>query len=288
MYLASCVGVLGQYRMPIDRYWLGMAVQLASYEAQYQVFHGMKEDYTNDNLDTAASNIAGAAAGVFTAYILSWVINICRNFYIARLLANKKSTSGIANCVFAIMRCLVKCYACLHIGRESDILKLDMGERLSMRHNELNDPNHPLQRIDLDDKDSNLFLEAIVGAQEINIWSILMPAVYQLVPGSVIARFWFHSIFPPQEVTAGNQESVFSNLMVISTSLALGLIFGFACVQIFMIIMRFFMKCCFKANDEKLETMKLKTNMTEGMYTADAYEDPDSIRVVEEGDNVVS
>ena len=53
---------------------------------------------------------------------------------------------------------------------------------------------------------------------DINIWAILMPAVYQLVPGSIIARLWFHSIFPPPPTTMGvpnndSQESVFSNLI---------------------------------------------------------------------------
>ena len=87
----------------------------------------------------------------------------------------------------------------------------------------------------------------------IYVQAMLMPAVYQLVPGSMIAKLWFNSIFPPpletQQVinitntTNGTivldsvhenyeaQANVFSNLMVISTSLALGLLVGFAIVD---------------------------------------------------------
>lgn len=49
------------------------------------------------------------------------------------------------------------------------------------------------------------------------------------VPGSIIARLWFNSIFPPLNI--GEIDSVFSNLMVISASLSLGLIIGFVTVQ---------------------------------------------------------
>jgi len=49
-------------------------------------------------------------------------------------------------------------------------------------------------------EEENLVLETIVGGQDINIWAILMPAVYQLVPGSIIAKLWFNAIFPPVNV----------------------------------------------------------------------------------------
>ena len=149
------------------------------------------------------------------------------------------------------------------------------------------------------------FLLSLICHREINIWSILMPAVYQLVPGSIIARLWFHAIFPPtpcvpcledqnldafgrfcsaddkQSFDGGvcaddSQESVFSNLMVISTSLALGLIFGFACVQLFMVIFGWMASHCLNADAEKIALMKRKQTMTEGMFTADTDEDPSS------------
>jgi len=218
IYLACSVGVLGQYRFRIDRYWCPLIVQLVAYEVQYEVFHGMKEQHTSDHLDTATSNIAGAVGGVISACALSWFVNTCHNFYSARLLQeDPNESSTLVNIVYRVMRCYVKILSCLRINRKSEIQKLGMEEKLKGQQKELNDPRHPRDHISLDKDDEGLFLETIVSAQAINIWSILMPAVYQLVPGSVIARFWFHSIFPeePENMTVPmtSQESVFSNLM---------------------------------------------------------------------------
>ena len=91
-----------------------------------------------------------------------------------------------------------------------------------------------------------VLVETLVSAEDPNIWALLMPAAYMLVPGSMIAKMWFNIIFPPintfsiVEVNSTivdyeyvqQFDNVFSNLMVISTSLALGLILGFAIVQL--------------------------------------------------------
>jgi len=53
----------------------------------------------------------------------------------------------------------------------------------------------------LSDEEEKVFVETIVSAENLNIWAILMPAVYQLVPGSKIAKMWFNSIFPPALIT---------------------------------------------------------------------------------------
>ena len=67
------------------------------------------------------------------------------------------------------------------------------------------------------------------------MWATLMPAVYQLVPGSMIAKLWFSIIYPPElMVVEGSyvlQNNVFSDLMVTATSLAFGLILGFVVVR---------------------------------------------------------
>jgi hypothetical protein len=82
------------------------------------------------------------------------------------------------------------------------------------------------------------------------MWSVLMPAIYQLVPGAMIAKLWFSSMFPrpPEDdldlvldvingtvrvpKTADADADIYSNLMVISTSLALGIIVGFTITAI--------------------------------------------------------
>lgn len=105
--------------------------------------------------------------------------------------------------------------------------------------------------IRLEEHEEQVLLETIVESEDHNVWAVLMPAVYQLVPGSMIAKLWFNSIFPPPMetctdvtgmtnssvhedfcVTNGGvweknpvyeaESNVFANLMVISTSLALG------------------------------------------------------------------
>ena len=282
-----------------------------------KVFTGLEQGHTLDHLDTATSNIAGCAGGVISACALSWVINICRKFYCARLLQNDQSeNSRLADFIYWCMRCSVKVNSRLGINRKTEIQKLDMGKKLEGQHEELNDPSHPRDHIELQGEDEDLFLEITVGSQDINIWSILMPAVYQLVPGSVIARFWFHSIFPPAEegtestlkVPMVSQESVFSNLMgkstqfshamllslsqhilmtdyiicahfvnnkVISTSLALGLIFGFALVQSYSFCFGRLTEFCFKETDESIALRKQRQNMMEGMYTAGESPDDD-------------
>ncbi len=61
-----------------------------------------------------------------------------------------------------------------------------------------------------------------------------MPTVYQLVPGSMIAKLWFNSLFPPSTDQSDYeaQNNVFSNLMVIATSLAVGLVLGLALARL--------------------------------------------------------
>ena len=114
-----------------------------------------------------------------------------------------------------------------------------------------------------------------------------MPAVYQLVPGSIIAKLWFSAIFPtdPNQGTTENsgsnsQDSVFANLMVISTSIALGLIIGFA---IFQSVVFFVGRSCFRGDRERVEKRKHNQDIMGGMYTAvhDANDDPDSTRHIE-------
>ena len=83
-----------------------------------------------DHLDTAASNLGGAAGGVLAACILSWIINKCRAFYSARLLQKEENSSCIRNAIYRLMRYSVKAYACVGVGRESDIMKHELEKQL--------------------------------------------------------------------------------------------------------------------------------------------------------------
>ena len=125
-----------------------------------------------------------------------------------------------------------------------------------------------------------------------------MPAVYQLVPGSIIAKFWFSAIFYENtylkegESNPNSQESVFANLMVTSASIALGLILGFALFQsaIFIVGRSFFRRDAVKDDHDNFKLgrsyISHKQGMMEGMYTAvhDANDDPDSMRIIKRGE----
>lgn len=230
LYLACSASALGQYRFPVLHYWRGLLVQLAGYEVQYQTFKYWQKQHPADFLDTASSNVSGAVAAVVTASALAWIVDWLMSYYNARLLhrGGSQEFSKFGEVVYKFTSFCIRAGNFLRLGRESDKMFLDMQAKLKQNRQELNDPNHARSEIRLSPKEETAFVEAIVGAEDINIWSMLMPAVYQLVPGSIIAKLWFESIFPPLDDTGDN---VFSALMVISTSLAVGLLVGFAVVR---------------------------------------------------------
>ena len=293
LYLACSVFVLGQYRLPIAQYWRALIVQLVAYEVQYKVFRGMDQNHVLDHLDTAASNILGAAAGVVVAALIALIVNVSEDFFRARILqADPQKNTRLGNLYFRVLSILKKTIYYLGIGRSSDLIKLELEGKLRSMRTELNDPNHPRDVINFPPKEENALIQVIVGTQDINPWSILMPAVYQLVPGSIIARLWFSAIFPenpyltPGDENPDSQESVFSNLMVISTSIALGLIIGFSLFQTGVFI---FSRCFCKKNDKDFDDdnfhitqdyIASQQGMMGGMYTVadDANDDPDSMR----------
>jgi hypothetical protein len=298
LYLGNCVFVLGQYRLPIAQYWRALIVQLIAYEVQFQVFNGMGQIHVKDHLDTAASNMTGAVSGVCAAALISWIVNVSGDFFRARLLQeNASNNTRLGDFYFQFLCILQKAVYHCGIGRPSDIMKFDVEEKLKVWRTELKDPHHPRDQIEFPPQEENVLLDAIIGTQDINTWSILMPAVYQLVPGSIIAKLWFSAIFYENpylkegDENPDSQESVFANLMVISTSIALGLIIGFSLFQSVIYIVG---RSCFRRDEERKndqeDNFKLgrryisqKQGLMEGMYTVvhDADDDPDSMGVTE-------
>mmetsp|Transcript_4258 Transcript_4258/g.6354 ORF Transcript_4258/g.6354 Transcript_4258/m.6354 type:complete len:691 (-) Transcript_4258:1309-3381(-) len=293
LYLACCVFVLGQYRLPIAQYWRALIVQLVAYEVQYGVFNGMGQFHVKDHLDTATSNMTGAACGVVVAALISLLVNVSGDFFRTRLLQESaRNNTRLGNFYFQFLCMAKKAVYFFGIGRQSDIMKFEVEKKLKDMRTELKDPNHPRDKIDFPKNEEDAIIDAIIGTQDINTWSILMPAVYQLVPGSIIAKLWFSAIFPENpylgelDKNPDSQESVFSNLMVISTSIALGLIIGFAFFQTLVFIVG--RTCCRKVEKEDnpdnfqlgRDYLSNKQGMMEGMYTVvdDANDDPDSMR----------
>jgi len=298
LYLACSVCALGQYRFPVVSYWRGLAVQLAAYEVQYQMgeffVRRSHSSAHEDNVDTMASNIVGAAAAVVTACLLSALVDRVQKQYYSQLLQRGKhrdeTPSKIDDLLYCFVASEVKLMASLRLGRKTEAEKLAFEKKLKQATDELKDPNNPRSEIVLEPREENLLVDTIICAESINIWAMLMPAVYQLVPGSMIAKLWFNSIFPPpldtEEVEIEGtdltyttyqldsaNENVFSNLMVISCSLALGLIVGFALVQLSLRIVN---AMAFWDSDEKKEQRKDERGKLQGMYAMaeDKEDDP--------------
>ena len=247
--MACSASALAQYRFPVINYWRGLVVQLVGYEVQYQSFNYFSTSSSSDFLDTAYSNILGGAASVLAAAALAAIVDRLMFYYNARLLQREtEEFSKLGEFIFSATAISIRLFDKIGIGRHSDVVFLDMEKKLREQRKELKDPCHARQNIVLTDDEEIILVEAIISAEDIIIWSVLMPTVYQLVPGSIIARLWFNTIFPPplfeaevavrlpnSDLTISSLEenteiNVFSNLMVISISLALGLLIGFALV----------------------------------------------------------
>ena len=256
LYLLCSASALGQYRFPIVDYWRGLIVQLVAYEVQYQLLVFFEKRHDKDNLDYAASNVAGAMAAVVCACVMSFFVDhLLRRPYYNRILQREGGTMSLTpkleKAVYNVVTFAIKVGDCLGLGRKTEPVKRQLAKKLRQRQAFVLDPNRPETEVKLDDEEENILVETVIGAQDLSIWAQLMPAVYQLVPGSMIAKLWFNSIFPPpldlskldeNDPKIYNDNDVFSNLMVISTSLALGLVLGFVAVRIGARF--FFWLCC--------------------------------------------
>ena len=151
--------------------------------------------------DFATANVVSAIAAVFAASALANFNNWLNQIYYAKML-HRKSPLGnehttIEACMFSVMVGLVKLGHVLGIDRKSDYDKLTMTLTVNTMVEEYKDEEHERVEIELTGKQENMVAEMLVGAQNLSVWAMLMPAVYQLVPGSMIAKLWFNSIFPP-------------------------------------------------------------------------------------------
>lgn len=256
LYLLCSASALAQYRYPIVDYWRGLAVQLVAYEVQYQSAKAFSQLHDTDNMDLAFANVAGAFAAVISAWVLAVVIEFFKKRYYNRILQREDGTkSRFDKCLYGCMTGLVYLGGWLHLNRKSDVTKARMLEP-KLKAFKTADVSADVvgnitKKIELNEEEEAAFVETLVGSQTMNIWAMLMPAIYQLVPGAMVARMWFTSLFPPIQVketttvfamvngteiatnisTYALEEgtsNVFSNLMVISTSLAIGVILGFA------------------------------------------------------------
>lgn len=295
LYLACSAAVLGQYRYPMVRYWRALVVMLVGYEVQFQMLNYFATLNSRDNLDTATSNVIGCAAAVVSACFMQDLVHQLRYHYDGRLLFRyeKSECPWYGKLIYHTMSLGVKFADAIGLGRKSDRLKEKLGRKLNQARKKVCDPAHNRKKVVLEPVEETLLIELLVDSQDLNIWSILMPALYQMVPGSMIAKLWFNYIFPPplievqQSIPGTNftfptyqideaANNVFAGLMIISTSLALGLIFGFATVQVLESIFGVFP--CFRDDDKRsLASRHRAKNRRHGLYTKEPGDDPDSV-----------
>jgi len=316
LYLLCSASALGQYRFPIVHYWRGLAVQLVGYEVQYQVFKAIEDRHPDDFMDTATSNTFGAIAAVVFACGLSNVVDKLSYHYNARLLHRsdyKGENTAFGEFMFKLSAGYVRISNYIGLGRKSDLTFLQMEPKIRQQTFELQDPNHERSDIVLTDEEEKVLIEAIISAENLNIWALLMPTVYQLVPGSLIARLWFNSIYPPPLINDDNnfisingtefpyrtvrpdvvQESVFQALMVVATSLALGLLLGLGVVQLIMLAWRTVFcgcKVCDPRSGDlshsahnRVERAEARQQALQGLMNEVPEEDP-SDEIIEESD----
>lgn len=282
LYLACSASALGQYRFPINSYWRGLIVQLAGYEVQYQFFKYFAKHHSKDLLDTAYANIAGAMVAVFTAFIIAELVDKTSYYYNCRVLQRcNDKFSPFGEFMFSLNLFYIRFCNCLGFGKKNDVHFLKLTEKLNQHRKEISDPTNARQEIVLTEEEERVFLEAIVGAEDMNIWALLMPTVYQLVPGSLIAKLWFNAIFPPplesEEIEIGDtgftyrmvkpdqiQNTVFESLMVVATSLALGLLVGFGVVSACAFIV-----CFRQSKPNRTESMRSRYNKKSSMRNFD-------------------
>ncbi|VEU43321.1 unnamed protein product [Pseudo-nitzschia multistriata] len=184
-----------------------------------------------DGMDTVFADLAGAMAAVFAASMVCFFIDNLRhysNLSVVGKSAEETKLSRSGQLTNKIYECLVFVGSSLGLGRGlfrrhanckkklSEIAKAEGKNKMEVR---------------LSVEEEATMVEAAVEAQETNVWSLLMPAVYQLVPGSKLAQFWYKLIFPSEEST-GIVDSPETALWLTSVALALGLILGLTAVRL--------------------------------------------------------
>jgi hypothetical protein len=240
LYILCSVSVLGQYRFVVMNYWLGLLVQLVGYEIQHRVEKAYSDRHTFDGMDTVYANVSGAIGAVVTASFLCLLIEIVRKSTTAKMMLNneEEKLSVFGKFMNSIYGCWVHWASCLGITRGLPRQVARVREKLE----ELTETQV------LSVEEEAILIAGVVESQEFNVWSFLMPAIYQLVPGSKIALFWYEAIFPPipyvnvvnvtaldsyeESTVPTTDSSSYYDLMLISVSLALGLLLGLALVRV--------------------------------------------------------
>lgn len=263
LYLLCSVSVLGQYRFTLLDYWAGLIVQLVAYLAQQRVQKMCNYTFALDGMDGVFANIAGAAATVASACLLASVVDSLRYESKIDCIDGNKEGYKLSTCeklTKNTYKVIVRVGNCLGLGRG---LNRRSSKVLAKLEEQSKVQGKSRAEIKLNVDEESTLVEATIETQEFNIWALVMPAVYQLVPGSKLAMYWYNIIFPPAplqnintsttvlvnfndfnetedlsemveespNITAAVDSAEYS-LWLTSLSLALGLILGLAAVRL--------------------------------------------------------
>lgn len=304
LYVLCSVSVLGQYRFIIMNYWAGLIVQVAAYVAQESVKTSLASNHEYDGMNRVFGDVTGAMASVVTACCVALTVDYIR---CQSRVGVSSEGSAFSKSMHYVYKYLVQIGTCLGLGRGLTGRAAEAREALEGEAKALN--KRPSEIVLSPEHESTL-VEDAVEAQEYNFWSLLMPAVYQLVPGSQLAMYWYNIIFPPQPFedpisTFLNQtedfDEVFDSkatrpprsevvadsaayaLWLTSLSLALGLILGLAVVRIAAsAIVNIYSACSSKTRSEheenmRMDSFKLRQFGRQELTHQDCDNDPDDI-----------
>jgi hypothetical protein len=170
LYLLCSASVLGQYRFPIRHWWRGLFVQLAGYEVQYQVQKEFSKLHNKDNMDYALSNTLGAAAAVFAACLLSFMVeHSCHGPYQKRILHTKsrQKDNAVTSLHYDCTKRIIKLVNCTGIGRKSDVVILDVEKKLEAAVDPTNMDVIP--PITLEPHEEHVLFQTIVELEDHNV-----------------------------------------------------------------------------------------------------------------------
>eukprot|EP00531_Pseudo-nitzschia_arenysensis_P000215 CAMPEP_0116124638 /NCGR_PEP_ID=MMETSP0329-20121206/5383_1 /TAXON_ID=697910 /ORGANISM="Pseudo-nitzschia arenysensis, Strain B593" /LENGTH=687 /DNA_ID=CAMNT_0003618623 /DNA_START=61 /DNA_END=2124 /DNA_ORIENTATION=+ len=300
LYILCSISVLGQYRFILLNIWAGLIVQVAAYVAQEYIKVHLAESHEYDGMNRVYGDVGGAMASVVTAFIISYAVDYVR---LQSRAGVSSEASKHSKSIYWMYKGLTGMADCIGIGRGLTRRTAEAREALNKQAKESDKPE---SEIVLSPEHESTLIEDAVEAQEYNLWSLLMPAVYQLVPGSQLALYWYNIIFPPQpyedpvsaffnetedltEIFEGATrpprpdvvaDSAAYALWITSISLALGLLMGLAIVRLVFSFGGTILSVCrkkriFSLEDSSQGSFKRRRLGRVGITHDDEYNDPD-------------
>ena len=115
----------------------------------------------SDNLDTATSNVLGAAAAVCAACGISFVLDQMRYYYYGRLLqrdADQMHTTA-GNFSYNVVATMTAFVNSIGLGRQEDVDMQTLSEKLKKQSSELQDPAHARAEMDLTKDEEKMIVE---------------------------------------------------------------------------------------------------------------------------------